>query len=93
MRLLLLTPQLPYPPHQGTTMRNYGLISELAQRHQVHLLSLLAPGDNLDKAGPLVQLCETLDAAPQPTRTWRERLWTSFSPQTMSMCEMAGYRK
>ena len=76
MRLLLLTPQLPYPPHQGTTMRNYGLIAGLARRHQVHLLSFLSPGDDLQGAQPLQVLCETVDAVPQPARTLRQRLWT-----------------
>jgi glycosyltransferase involved in cell wall biosynthesis len=75
LRLLFLTPQLPFPPHQGTAMRNYGLIAGLACRHQVHLLSFLAPGDNLDSALPLQQICETIDAVPQPVRTRRQRLW------------------
>jgi glycosyltransferase involved in cell wall biosynthesis len=56
-------------------MRNYGLIAGLAQRHQVHLLSLLAPGDDLGRAQPLQTICETLDGVPQPVRTRRQRLW------------------
>jgi len=69
LRLLFLTPQLPFPPHQGTAMRNYGLIAGLAPRHQVHLLSFCSPEDNLDSARPLHQLCETLHAVPQPVRS------------------------
>ena len=41
MRVLMLTPQLPYPPHQGTTIRNYNLIRQLGARHEVHLLSFV----------------------------------------------------
>lgn len=74
MRILLLTPQLPYPPHQGTAMRNYGLLEGLARRHQVHLVSFLAPGDDLAAAGPLWALAESLDAVPQPRRALPERL-------------------
>jgi hypothetical protein len=39
IKILILTPQFPYPPHQGTTLRNFNLITGLAQRHEVHLLT------------------------------------------------------
>ncbi len=39
MRLLMLTPQLPYPPRSGTSLRNWGLLRGLARAHQVSLLS------------------------------------------------------
>jgi hypothetical protein len=35
MKLLFLTPQLPFPPRQGTTIRNFNLIRHLAQRHTI----------------------------------------------------------
>ncbi len=46
MKILFLTPQLPYPPHQGTTIRNYNLIVNLASRHEVHLLSFVRSRDD-----------------------------------------------
>jgi len=41
LRVLFLTPQLPYPPHQGRSLRNYNLLRYLAldAGHQVSLLS------------------------------------------------------
>ena len=48
-RILILTPQLPIPPQaltgmsQGTTIRNFNLIAGLAKRHDIDLLTLLAP--------------------------------------------------
>ncbi|MEP7293675.1 MAG: glycosyltransferase [Chloroflexota bacterium] len=40
MRILLLTPALPYPPHQGGALRNFGILSGLrAAGHDVTLLS------------------------------------------------------
>ena len=51
VRILILTPQLPIPPQaltgmsQGTTIRNFSLIAGLAQRHDVDLLTFLAPAD------------------------------------------------
>jgi glycosyltransferase involved in cell wall biosynthesis len=56
-------------------MRNYGLIAGLAKRHRVHLVSFLAPHDEPSRATPLGDLCETLDAVPQPTRSLKQRLW------------------
>ena len=86
MHLLLITPQLPYPPHQGTTIRNYNLIRELAARHTVDLLTFLAPGEKLDgpdaDANPLHSLCRRIAATPQPVRTTRQRaLDTLTSPK------------
>ncbi|MBN1811371.1 MAG: glycosyltransferase [Anaerolineae bacterium] len=43
MRLLFLAPQLPYPPQKGTAMRNWGLISDLVERHEVAVLSFAFP--------------------------------------------------
>lgn len=74
MRLLLLTPQLPYPPHQGTSLRNFNLIAQLARRHQVCLLSFLEPDQSLDQAGPLLDLCEWVDTVPVPWRSNSTRL-------------------
>ncbi len=74
MRLLLLTPQLPYPPHQGTSLRNFNLIAQLAKRHRVCLLTFLEPDQSLDDAGPLLKLCEWVDTVPVPRRSNALRL-------------------
>ena len=74
MRLLLLTPQLPYPPHQGTSLRNFNLIAQLAKRHQVCLLTFLEADQSLDNAGPLLELCEWVDTLPVPRRSNTTRL-------------------
>jgi glycosyltransferase involved in cell wall biosynthesis len=39
MKILFLTPQYPYPPHKGTTIRNFNLIAGLAARHEIDLLT------------------------------------------------------
>jgi len=71
-RVLILTPQFPYPPHQGTTIRNYNLIAGLARRHEVHLLSFGDPGQCQDT--PLSQVCRSVQVVPAPQRTTRQRL-------------------
>ena len=73
MRILQLTPQFPWPTHQGTTLRNFNLLKGLARRHEVHLFSLLAPGDD-PQAGPVPDLATSIRTAPQPQRTMADRL-------------------
>jgi sugar transferase (PEP-CTERM/EpsH1 system associated) len=74
MRILLLTPQLPYPPHQGTSLRNYNLIAQLARRHRVAVLSFIEPDQSLAHAGPLLETCEWVDTVAVPQRTPGTRL-------------------
>ena len=81
MRILILTPQLPYPAQQGTTLRNFNIIRNLAQRHSLDLISFLAPGQTLDAQSPLHKLCQRIDTVPQPTRALAQRgRDTLFSP-------------
>jgi polysaccharide biosynthesis protein PslH len=71
-RVLILTPQFPYPPHQGTTIRNFNLIAGLARRHEVHLLSF---GDPQKSQGtPLAGLCRSVQVVQTPQRTIGRRL-------------------
>ncbi|MGH2351944.1 MAG: glycosyltransferase, partial [Chloroflexota bacterium] len=54
MKLLFVTPQLPWPPSQGTALRNFHLLKAAAGRHEVDLLSFadLTPWP-APTAGPL----------------------------------------
>ncbi len=74
MRILLLTPQRPYPPHQGTTLRNFNLVKELAKRHPVCVLTFLEPDQNPNDPGPLPDLCQWVETLPVPQRSPSLRL-------------------
>ena len=76
MKILLLTPQLPYPPHQGTSLRNFHIIRGLADACEVSLLSFLEPGQSIAHSDiePLNQLCQTIETVPMPQRTTAKRL-------------------
>lgn len=76
MNILFLTPQLPYPPSQGTMLRNYHLIEGLAPRHRVSLLSFLEPGQPTNPAGmgPLADLCDLIETVSMPGRSLLQRL-------------------
>lgn len=79
MRLLFLTPQFPYPPHKGTTLRNYNLIAQLAARHTIDVLSF--HDTTALPASPLDELCRRLAVVPAPARSLSRRaLDTLLSP-------------
>lgn len=71
MRLLFLTPQLPYPPYQGTTLRNLNIIKQLASRHHIHLLSF-GSADELHDS-PLREYCARIETVAPPTRSMVRR--------------------
>ena len=76
MKLLFLTPQLPYPPHQGTTLRNFNILKQLAPRHEIHLLSF-GTTDELENS-PLREFCARIEIAPPPTRKTLQRAFETF---------------
>ena len=78
MKLLLLTPQSPFPPRQGTTLRNYYLLRHFAAKHEVHLFTCLAPQDNHLPDAQLLQMCARVEVFRQPERPLRRRLQDSL---------------
>ncbi len=82
-RILFLTPQLPYPPEQGTAIRNYHLIAQAATRYDVSLLSF-AEAEDADP-GPLAQLCSRLETVPAPRRSPAGRLRTLLTSRAPDM--------
>ncbi|MFO7540310.1 MAG: glycosyltransferase [Chloroflexota bacterium] len=89
MRILLLTPQLPYPPHQGTSLRNYHIIRGLAQNHEVTLLSFVEQGQATDEETlrPLHSLCHHIDMVPAPQRTTFTRLQQLLTSRRPDMAQ------
>ncbi|MGB1253118.1 MAG: glycosyltransferase [Candidatus Promineifilaceae bacterium] len=83
LSILLLTPQLPYPAHQGTTLRNLHIIKGLAQHHQVTLLSFIE--NEVDEFGELTDLCHEIVTVPVPERSTGLRLWQMVSTRLPDM--------
>jgi glycosyltransferase involved in cell wall biosynthesis len=74
--ILLLTPQLPYPPQQGASLRNWQITRGLVERHQVSLLSFLESNQSADpqQIAPLLTCCQVVETVPVPMRTTGQRL-------------------
>jgi len=85
VRILFITPQAPYPPRQGATMRNYYFIRGLARNHAVDLLTFLAPGDQIADDSPLKTLCTRIAAVEQPMRTALQRVHSTLTTLTPDM--------
>lgn len=74
MKILLLTPQLPYPPQQGTSLRNYHIIRGLVRRHDLSLLSFTEQEPEADTLTVLERLNVRVQTVPAPARTVVQRL-------------------
>lgn len=84
MKILFLTPQIPYPPYKGTALRNWGLISGLAARHDVSVLSFVDPGQ-APEVPPLLQEMGQVEAVEPPLRSTRDRLRGIFASRQADM--------
>lgn len=71
MKILLLLPQLPYPPHKGGTIRAWHFLRWLAQKHEV---SLLAFADCADVPEEVECLCARVRTIAPPLRKTHDRL-------------------
>ncbi len=74
MKILLLTPDFPYPSESGAAIRNDGIIRGLAAAgHKLTLLSF-APGKINLASNPLLDVCETLRTVPLPVHSKAKRI-------------------
>lgn len=72
-RILILTPQPPYPPEQGAALRNYGLLRQSSRTNDLTLLTFAPQGAPV--APELSALCRAVHLVPFPApRTMPERL-------------------
>jgi len=59
MKILVLTPVLPFPPHDGDRVRLYNFIRELSRKHSVILVSFVRDGES-GGAGNLSKFCKKI---------------------------------
>lgn len=72
-KLLFLTPDLPYPPHQGAAIRTFNLIKNLAPSHEIHLLSFVQQSNASRRPGTLSTYCANMATVPAPSRSSKSR--------------------
>lgn len=96
MKILMLTPYLPYPPSEGGQIRSYNLIKLLSQRHEITLVSFSRQHNTPDQVEHLRQFCKRVFVI-QRGRTWtiKNVLRTGFSlyPFLVSIYNSPGTKK
>ena len=71
-------PVMPYPPHQGTNIRNYNILRHLADEYEIHLLTF-HEGREPVIPGPLREICRVVEAVRNPDHSLVKRLVRLFS--------------
>jgi len=70
MKILVLFPQLPFPLDRGVFQRNYHLLSQLSQRHELDLLALDEGGERGRHAAKFQTLCRRVEIVPFNHPAW-----------------------
>ncbi|MCI0697898.1 glycosyltransferase family 4 protein [candidate division KSB1 bacterium] len=76
MRILLITPRLPYPPYRGDKLKIFNLLKRLAKRHAIHLISFVEGQRELEYIQFLQPYCAAIETVPLPR--WRSYLQCLF---------------
>lgn len=81
MKILMLTPYLPYPPSSGGQIRSYNLIKNLAKKHKITLFSLIKNDEERKFVNELEKYCEKVRVFLRPAKPWtlNNILKTGFS--------------
>jgi glycosyltransferase involved in cell wall biosynthesis len=85
VKILILSPYPPYPPHGGGTMRIYQLVRGLAARHDLTCLSF-APDLAAEQAlAPLQRVCRVVTVRGPIARGLPRRAWTTLASRLPDM--------
>src|SRR5579862_5294733 len=68
MKILMLTPYLPYPPSSGGQIRSYNLIKQLSKKHQITLCSLIKFESEKRYIDKLKPYCKEIYVFKRPER-------------------------
>ena len=70
MKILMLTPYLPYPPSSGGQIRSYNLIKELSKHHEIYLIGLIKQDTEKEHIAHLKQYCKEIHACSRSKTPW-----------------------
>lgn len=59
-KILFVSARLPYPALEGHQIRAFGILKQLSKKYDVHLLSLLREGEEIDRSNELGRLCSSI---------------------------------
>lgn len=70
MKILMLTPYLPYPPSSGGQVRSYNLIKNLSKDHEITLFSLIKNEGERKYISELEKYCHKVRVFNRPASPW-----------------------
>jgi glycosyltransferase involved in cell wall biosynthesis len=79
VKILVLSPYPPYPPHGGGTMRIYQLIRGLARNHDLTCLSFVPDLAAEHALAPLQRICRVVTVHGPIRRSLPRRAWTTIA--------------
>lgn len=82
MKILMLTPYLPFPDSSGGQIRSYNLIKNLSKKHKITLFSLIKDDSEKKFVPELEKYCEKVRVFKRSRSPWTARniLLTGFGP-------------
>lgn len=70
MKILMLTPYLPYPPSSGGQIRSYNLIKHLSKEHEITLCSLIKFDSEEKYVKNLKPFCKSIHVFKRAKKPW-----------------------
>lgn len=82
MKILMLTPYLPFPDSSGGQIRSYNLIKDLSKVHEITLFSLIKDDSERRFIPELTKYCSKVEVFKRSKSPWtlRNILLTGFGP-------------
>lgn len=82
MKILMLTPYLPFPDSSGGQIRSYNLIKDLSKKHEITLFSLIKDDSERRFVPELTKYCNKVQVFKRSKSPWtlRNILLTGFGP-------------
>lgn len=71
MKILMLTPYLPYPPASGGQIRTYNLLKHLSKSHEITLVCLYKREEERQYAQELKSYCKDIYLCKRPEKPWQ----------------------
>lgn len=70
MKILMLTPYLPFPPSSGGQIRSYNLIKHLARDNEIHLVALIKSQEEEKYIRELKKYCKSVHLCRRSQKRW-----------------------
>ncbi len=97
MKVLFLTPRMPYPPHKGDQAVAYHRLRTLGRRHEITLLTFTEGPEPVEAEAALAPYCERIIRIPHPKVqvAWNllSRGWWSRVPLQVLYYRSPAYKK